>query len=99
MRSAKPLIVPIASVAVISLVLMTVAAAWAAGKERILHNFRGSDGCYPGAGLIFDASGNLYSTTVEDSVFELTPGTNGKWTETVLYKTSHAVTPFFAGLR
>src|SRR5262249_39846759 len=51
---------------------------------------------YPEAGLIFDASGNLYSTTsrgggstncsVEGcgTVFELSPSGGGKWTETVL---------------
>jgi uncharacterized repeat protein (TIGR03803 family) len=54
------------------------------------------DGSEPRSQLIFDASGNLYGTTVKggtghdvDSygggvVFELSPGSNG-WTETVLY--------------
>jgi uncharacterized repeat protein (TIGR03803 family) len=34
------------------------------GKKTVLHNFTGrSDGAYPSAGLIRDASGNLYGTT------------------------------------
>ena len=34
------------------------------GNETILHSFNGSpDGAYPHAGLIIDASGNLYGTT------------------------------------
>ena len=57
-----------------------------------------TDGAAPYAGLIFDAAGNLYGTTVAGgiyninpnctggcgTVFELTPA-GGGWTETVLY--------------
>lgn len=45
----------------------------------------------PAAGLIFDRSGNLYGTLVNDgpfgcgSVFELSPATGGGWTQTTLY--------------
>lgn len=63
--------------------------------ETIIHNFNpanGKDGSSPVAGLIFDAAGNLYSTTPSGGsnrfygiVFELTPGANGKWTETILH--------------
>ncbi|MGA2696037.1 MAG: choice-of-anchor tandem repeat GloVer-containing protein [Terriglobales bacterium] len=36
------------------------------GQEMVLHSFTGgSDGAYPQSGLILDASGNLYSNTVE----------------------------------
>jgi uncharacterized repeat protein (TIGR03803 family) len=58
--------------------------------EQVLHNFDGTDGSEP-AGLIFDATGNLYSTTGgggaygAGTVFELTPNGSGGWTETVLY--------------
>ena len=60
--------------------------------ETVLHNFgEVSDGEYPVASLIFDASGNLYSTTSSGgrdgygTVFELSPKTGGGWTETVLH--------------
>jgi len=35
-----------------------------AGKETVLHSFRGADGSYPGMGpLILDSAGTLYGTT------------------------------------
>jgi uncharacterized repeat protein (TIGR03803 family) len=61
--------------------------------ERTLYSFGVSgsgDGNYPVAGLIFDASGNLYGTTEgggvygSGTVFELTPAANGEWTEEIL---------------
>ena len=33
------------------------------GKETILHNFSGTDGKYPRAGLVRDKAGNVYGTT------------------------------------
>jgi uncharacterized repeat protein (TIGR03803 family) len=62
----------------------------------ILHVFKGPDGANPGAGLIFDAAGNLYGTTGAggDStacpngcgvVFKLKPNPDGTWTESVLH--------------
>jgi uncharacterized repeat protein (TIGR03803 family) len=65
--------------------------------EKVLHNFYyGSNGYQPLAGVIFDAEGNLYSTTQLGgnascfdgcgTVFELTPQANGSWTKTTLYK-------------
>ncbi len=65
----------------------------AAAQEKVLHNFNkdGMDGATPYAGLIFDADGNLYGTTVVGgtygygSVFALTPAVGGGWTETVLH--------------
>jgi len=61
-------------------------------KETVLYSFNndGADGEYPQAGLILDASGNLYGTTVaggaegSGTVFELT-NKAGKWEETILY--------------
>jgi uncharacterized repeat protein (TIGR03803 family) len=60
--------------------------------ETVLYSFSGgSDGSQPWGGLIFDAVGNLYGTTFEGgasnagTVYELTPGTGGAWTQTVLY--------------
>lgn len=49
------------------------------------------DGQYPRGELIFDATGNLYGTTVYGgtndlgSVYELSPGSGGKWTERIIY--------------
>jgi hypothetical protein len=61
--------------------------------ENILHNFDnvGTDGLYPYAGLISDKAENLYGTTTgggsnqSGTVFELVKGSNGQWTEKVLY--------------
>jgi uncharacterized repeat protein (TIGR03803 family) len=62
--------------------------------ESVLYSFCSLanciDGAQPAGGLIFDASGNLYGTTVTGgnfnigTVYELTPA-NGAWTESVLY--------------
>jgi len=59
--------------------------------EKVLYSFqRLSDGGLPIAGLVFDAVGNLYGTTMSGgnadagTVFELSPGA-GAWTETVLH--------------
>jgi uncharacterized repeat protein (TIGR03803 family) len=60
--------------------------------QKILHNFAGgSDGAYPQAQLVFDKAGNLYGTTSTGgsnlgTVFELSPGKNGTWSERVLHK-------------
>jgi len=67
-----------------------VSGGW---TEKILHYFKtnGEDGYNPSAGLIFDASGNLYSSTEyggskdDGTVFELTPNETGGWKEKVLY--------------
>ena len=59
--------------------------------ESVLHSFTGADGANPWAGLIFDAAGNLYSTTLVGgaygygSVFELTHNSDGTWTKSVLH--------------
>jgi uncharacterized repeat protein (TIGR03803 family) len=64
--------------------------------ERVIHAFQGPlvDGQQPQAPLIFDAQGNLYGTTLaggrsleanSGTVFRLSPGSDGTWTETILY--------------
>ncbi|HEX4157665.1 MAG TPA: choice-of-anchor tandem repeat GloVer-containing protein [Rhizomicrobium sp.] len=67
-------------------------AAHAAGyREKLAFSFNGKDGGVPNAGLIADASGNLYGTTSYNggvhgygNVYELTR-TKGGWKETDLY--------------
>jgi len=61
-------------------------------KMTSLYSFKGMpDAGFPYGGLISDAAGNLFGTTYfggangAGTVFELSPGSNGKWTETVLY--------------
>jgi uncharacterized repeat protein (TIGR03803 family) len=72
------------------------AGAW---KETTVHSFdpNGTDGTVPSsAPLVFDAAGNLFGTTQQGgtgngcasgcgTVFELTPGADDVWAETVLY--------------
>jgi uncharacterized repeat protein (TIGR03803 family) len=64
--------------------------------QKVLYSFLGwmaGDGQYPAAGVILDSAGNLYGTTQQGGVyglaggivFELTPGANGQWTETILH--------------
>jgi uncharacterized repeat protein (TIGR03803 family) len=74
-----------------------VSGSW---TETVLHNFddNGKDGNNPYAGVIFDAVGNLYGTTYGGgtydggTVFELTPGASGSWTETILHNFSDSTT-------
>jgi uncharacterized repeat protein (TIGR03803 family) len=80
------------AVAVFAVVAMLVSGALAANKEKILYSFTGgNDGGDPHTALIFDSAGNAYGTTVVGgnfnfgTVFQLTPHSSGKWTETVLY--------------
>lgn len=82
-------------VTVTATLLFSVSLAHAFDKETILHTFtNGSDGGRPSGALIFDAAGNLYSTTSQGgafgygTVFELTRASGGGWTETVLYNFS-----------
>jgi uncharacterized repeat protein (TIGR03803 family) len=78
--------------------LMTGTLA-SAQRVTILYNFgtNGHDGSLSLAGLIFDASGNLYGTTEyggaygDGTVFELTPTVSGGWTEKVLHHFNHNV--------
>jgi uncharacterized repeat protein (TIGR03803 family) len=70
-------------------------------KEKILHGFTGKgDGGFPHGSLVLDSDGNLYGTTRDGgrltdtgpcsfgcgTVFKLSPGSNGKWKETVIRK-------------
>src|SRR3984957_475967 len=60
-------------------------------QETIIDTFNFNDGSNPRAGVIFDAAGNLYGTTMGGgkfqlgTAFELSPAAGGGWTETVLH--------------
>ncbi len=79
--------------------LARVGGSW---EEHVLYSFCAAgfpsckDGFGPYAGVVFDASGNLYGTTGQGggnqcgettcgTVFKLTPKANGRWQHTVLY--------------
>jgi uncharacterized repeat protein (TIGR03803 family) len=73
-----------------SLTLFAVSQGQA--QFQVLHAFgSGNDGGGVWDSVAFDRAGNLYGTTSgggaygEGVVFELTPQTNGEWTESVLY--------------
>jgi uncharacterized repeat protein (TIGR03803 family) len=84
---------PVAVLLVVMIVILVFApAAWAASRFETLHKFSGgADGGAPSAGLILDATGNLYGTTSSGgasghgTVFQLKPNSDGTWTETVLH--------------
>ncbi|MGA7459437.1 MAG: choice-of-anchor tandem repeat GloVer-containing protein [Candidatus Korobacteraceae bacterium] len=74
---------------------LATSGAW---TEKVLYSFCAQTNCTDGegphAGLIFDAAGNLYGTTLSGgiyggygagTVFELTPTAGGGWTEQVLH--------------
>ena len=62
-------------------------------NEKVLYSFGSTltGAAYPTSGLIFDAAGNLYGTTLQGgpaqggSVFELSPAGGGNWTERDLH--------------
>ncbi len=68
-------------------------------KEKVLHRFGGGDGEAPSS-LIFDRSGNLYTTATNGgfpalcggggcgAVLQLTPNANGSWTEKRTFSTT-----------
>jgi uncharacterized repeat protein (TIGR03803 family) len=75
----------------LALTLVFTGAAQAA-TEKVLYSFSGGpDGNGPAAPLVFDAAGNLYGTTQQGgsagfgTVFELSPGSDGTWSERILY--------------
>ena len=68
-------------------------AAGGGWDQKVVHAFGsyGTDGLFPNGGLIRDAAGNLYGTTIQGgaynfgTVFELSPKKGGGWTEKILH--------------
>jgi hypothetical protein len=62
-------------------------------QETTLESFDSKDGATPECNVVFDAAGNMYGTTYGGggglrklgTVWELTPQTDGTWTETILH--------------
>jgi uncharacterized repeat protein (TIGR03803 family) len=89
------------------LVVTVLATSTYAATEKVLHAFNGigREGSEPLAGLVHDAAGNLYGTTLyggtfaNGTVFELSPKAGGGWTEKVLYSfDAHGALPYTGGL-
>ena len=81
--------------AAIAITLLINAQPMNAQTEAVLYSFCSqqncADGAYPYANVIMDKNGNLYGTTEKGgaygygTVFKLSQGKGGAWTETVLY--------------
>jgi uncharacterized repeat protein (TIGR03803 family) len=73
-------------------------SALASPAYKILHPFNGTDGTGPWGGVTLDDKGNLFGASASGGnlnecngygcgvVFELRPHSNGRWTESVLYR-------------
>jgi uncharacterized repeat protein (TIGR03803 family) len=81
----------------VTLAVLSFAASGWTQTYKVLHNLGGpGDGANSQAGLTFDSQGNLYGTTWFGgnntcqygcgTVFELTPGAGGSWSEKVIYQ-------------
>jgi uncharacterized repeat protein (TIGR03803 family) len=70
--------------------LSSSSAGW---TEQVLYSFGGiaNEGELPTAGLVIDSVGNLYGATIlggsgsNGTIFELSPVSGGRWTETTLH--------------
>lgn len=88
MRGQRNFAVVMAVLAVVATSLVTAGFA-AAQTQTVIYSFL--PGEMSSAGLIFDASGNLYGTTqlggtfAFGTAFELSPSAGGGWTQTILH--------------
>jgi uncharacterized repeat protein (TIGR03803 family) len=67
-----------------------ISAGSAHAGEKVIFQFNANQGFNPSTGLISDSAGNFYGTANGgigncSNVYELSPGSNGAYTETVLY--------------
>jgi uncharacterized repeat protein (TIGR03803 family) len=78
----------------VATLMLAMAISLSAQTEKIIHTFSFMNGDAPTAdGFVADSKGNLYGTSGDGgtgwgSVFELSPNSNGSWTETVIYSFS-----------
>lgn len=82
---------PISRQLFVCFIILFCVASNSAASETVLHQFiPWANGTGP-TGLASDAQGNFYGATYQGglygngTVFKLSPGSNGQWTETVLY--------------
>jgi uncharacterized repeat protein (TIGR03803 family) len=81
----------ISAALLLSVVGGSVPGAWAGVEFKTINRFTGPGGSESDADLVFDTEGNLYGTTVyggasdAGTVFKLTPQSDGRWSETLLY--------------
>ena len=82
----------------VALALLLNATIARAGESVILR-FNQTLGANPYSGLVADAAGNLYGTTTLGgtancgTVFELSPGSDAKWAESLLYSFPSCASP------
>ena len=70
-----------------------VSTATAQTKVKTLFTWTGGGG-NPEGNLIFDSAGNLYGTTADgNTIFELSPNSDGTWTPNVLWATAFSTDP------
>ncbi|MGA8837068.1 MAG: choice-of-anchor tandem repeat GloVer-containing protein [Candidatus Sulfotelmatobacter sp.] len=67
-----------------------LSAVSAHAGEKVIFQFNGNQGVNPSTGLISDTAGNFYGTISGGigncfNVYELSPGSSGTYTETILY--------------
>jgi uncharacterized repeat protein (TIGR03803 family) len=75
---------------VLTALFLATAVTLAAAGENVLYSYQTGDGCAPYGGIIADPAGNLFGTTYGTrvqfgTVYELTRGSDGTWTQTVLH--------------
>jgi uncharacterized repeat protein (TIGR03803 family) len=82
MRSNKSQLWLTVTLSILVITLIAAATPAVAQQESVLYNFTSTG---PQAGVVFDALGNLYGADASQGVYELTPQSDGTWTEKIIY--------------